>query len=214
MSSGIYIITNTLNGKVYIGQSGHIEKRWREHKRTLNLGTHRNRHLQYAWTQDPLVFEFTIVKECQQEELDYWEDQWLKAKKAYDRDHGYNLMKEVRGPGKISEETKLKISESNKGKGCRVYTEDHRKKLSEARKGKVFGPRSEETKERISKSRKGKLTGIPLKPETKQKMSATRTGLKPSEAALENMRKAQKGHAVSEETKRKISETLKRKGKI
>jgi len=38
--------------------------------------------------------------------------------------------------------------------------------------------------------------------------------LKPSEAALENMRKAQKGHAVSEETKRKISETLKRKGKI
>lgn len=31
MSIGIYKITNLINGKVYIGQSIHIEKRWKEH---------------------------------------------------------------------------------------------------------------------------------------------------------------------------------------
>lgn len=31
MSIGIYKITNLLNGKIYIGQSIHIEKRWKEH---------------------------------------------------------------------------------------------------------------------------------------------------------------------------------------
>lgn len=33
MTSGIYKITNNINGKIYIGQSVHIERRWNEHKR-------------------------------------------------------------------------------------------------------------------------------------------------------------------------------------
>ena len=31
--TGIYKITNMVNGKVYIGQAKDIEKRWKEHKR-------------------------------------------------------------------------------------------------------------------------------------------------------------------------------------
>jgi predicted GIY-YIG superfamily endonuclease len=31
MSIGIYKIENLVNGKVYIGQSVHIERRWQEH---------------------------------------------------------------------------------------------------------------------------------------------------------------------------------------
>ena len=31
--TGIYKITNKINGKVYIGQSGDIHERWLEHKR-------------------------------------------------------------------------------------------------------------------------------------------------------------------------------------
>lgn len=31
MSIGIYKIENLINGKKYIGQSIHIEKRWQEH---------------------------------------------------------------------------------------------------------------------------------------------------------------------------------------
>jgi group I intron endonuclease len=32
MTTGIYKITNKINGKCYIGQSQHIEKRWTDHK--------------------------------------------------------------------------------------------------------------------------------------------------------------------------------------
>jgi group I intron endonuclease len=31
MSIGIYKISNLINGKIYIGQSVHIEKRWQQH---------------------------------------------------------------------------------------------------------------------------------------------------------------------------------------
>ena len=33
---GIYKITNLINGKVYIGQSTNIERRWKDHKRMFN----------------------------------------------------------------------------------------------------------------------------------------------------------------------------------
>jgi group I intron endonuclease len=36
MSIGIYKIENILNGKIYIGQSKHIETRWSEHCRESN----------------------------------------------------------------------------------------------------------------------------------------------------------------------------------
>ena len=40
MMIGIYKITNKLNGKSYIGQSIHTERRWQEHKR--NIGSNKN----------------------------------------------------------------------------------------------------------------------------------------------------------------------------
>ena len=46
---GIYKIENKVNGKVYIGQSIDIEKRWKSHISYLNKGIHRNKHLQSAW---------------------------------------------------------------------------------------------------------------------------------------------------------------------
>lgn len=46
---GIYKITNTTNGKFYIGSSIHITKRWWEHKKWLRLKKHDNPHMQNAW---------------------------------------------------------------------------------------------------------------------------------------------------------------------
>lgn len=51
---------------------------------------------------------------------------------------------------RLSEETKMKISDAMKGK---PKSEEARKKESDAKKGK---PRSEETKRKISEARKGK----------------------------------------------------------
>jgi group I intron endonuclease len=60
---GIYKIENKANGKVYIGQSANINKRWIEHRSNLNNNRHPNRKLQNAWNnygQDN--FDFNILE--------------------------------------------------------------------------------------------------------------------------------------------------------
>ncbi len=58
---GVYKITNTVNGKFYIGASNNIAKRWRSHKRDLNKQTHHNKYLQRAWNKhSELAFIFEV----------------------------------------------------------------------------------------------------------------------------------------------------------
>ena len=47
--SGIYTITNTTNGKVYIGSSSKLTYRFYRHRSDLDAGKHHCRHLQRAW---------------------------------------------------------------------------------------------------------------------------------------------------------------------
>jgi hypothetical protein len=91
----------------------------------------------------------------------------------------------------MSEETKIKIGKSNKGK---VRSEQTRKRLSESHKGKIM---SEENKAKLIKANKGRV----VSDETKKKMSKCQAG--------KNNPMYGKHH--SEETKKRISE--KNKGK-
>ena len=60
---GIYKIENKVNGKVYVGQSIDIERRWYSHKTQLNGNRHGNVHLQNAWNKNGNnSFEFVIVE--------------------------------------------------------------------------------------------------------------------------------------------------------
>jgi len=47
--AGVYQITNNVNGRFYIGSTTDLNKRWIEHKTTLNRGKHRNTQLQIDW---------------------------------------------------------------------------------------------------------------------------------------------------------------------
>ena len=51
MKSGIYIITNIVNGKSYIGSSLDYLQRIRQHKYSLRKGTHYNNHLQSSFNK-------------------------------------------------------------------------------------------------------------------------------------------------------------------
>ena len=51
MVIGIYKITNKINGKVYIGQSNNIFRRWMEHQRDLIYGIHHSSKLQKEWNE-------------------------------------------------------------------------------------------------------------------------------------------------------------------
>ncbi|EHQ90187.1 GIY-YIG nuclease family protein [Desulfosporosinus youngiae] len=71
---GVYQITNNINNKVYIGRSNDIERRWKDHIRQLNKGTHNNQGLQNDWNKyGEGNFAFEIIKLCDEKELKYEE---------------------------------------------------------------------------------------------------------------------------------------------
>jgi len=64
MPAATYEIKNTKNGKVYIGCSTVYPIRWRQHKRRLRKGIHRNKRLQEDYNTFGLeAFEFSVVEE-------------------------------------------------------------------------------------------------------------------------------------------------------
>ena len=79
----------------------------------------------------------------------------------------------------------MKMSENNKGK---ILSEETKMKISESQIGKKRGPMSEETKLKISNANKGK----PKSEEAKKKMSDAKKGKPISEEHKENIIKAQK----------------------
>ena len=181
MTCGIYMIQNKLNNKMYIGQAVDIEKRWGDHRRGLRGGYHDNKHLQNSWKRDGEEnFEFTFLLECEESNLNMYEEYYIFELMTYDPRVGYN--KNYGGKsGRPTKETKRKLSESCKGK---QLSEEHKRKLSESTKGKQL---SEEHKRKISEAEKGKQ----LSAETKRKISESR-----------------KGKQLSEEHKRKLSKPV------
>ena len=63
--SGIYIISNSKNGRVYVGSSKNIEKRKKQHFKDLENNTHHSAKLQrsYNASKDKNVFQFSVIEE-------------------------------------------------------------------------------------------------------------------------------------------------------
>ena len=84
---GIYKITNQINGKIYIGQSIDIEKRWEDHK---YYNSNEKTKLQYALQKYGVSnFSFEIIELCKQEELNEKEIFWISYYNSYE--DGYNM---------------------------------------------------------------------------------------------------------------------------
>jgi group I intron endonuclease len=213
---GIYSIINTNNFKYYIGYSNKINKRFNEHKYALRHNIHANDHLQKSWNKyGEDAFIFTILEECEIENLAIREHYWATLLKTHDSEHGYNILstdnkikihrkrplsKEIcdkisirRKGKKHTEETKLKISEfrlnfyKTNPHPCsgRITNQDTKTKISNSLKGKKH---TQESKDKMSKFQKGKI----LSQETKEKMKKWRTGRRLSEEVKKNMSDAQK----------------------
>jgi group I intron endonuclease len=61
--SGIYAITNTVNGKKYIGSAVNIKIRWTKHRVELKSQSHHSRKLQNSWNKHGAkVFEFSVLE--------------------------------------------------------------------------------------------------------------------------------------------------------
>lgn len=192
IKSGIYSITNLINGKVYYGSSTNINLRWNCHKSRLRRNIHDNPHLQLSWNKyGEKSFQFSVVEELSIEQLQKVEQfylDWCKIFPQWAYNMGFDAISPRRGSkvGPRSEETKQKISESLKGEkaywfGKRLPSEmrDH---ISEKLVGRTI---SNETKQKISEALKGKYVGRkgsmwgkqnPCSDETKKKISIANTG--------------------------------------
>lgn len=134
----IYKIENLVNGKVYIGQTVQKpEMRRYRHFYQLRNNKHRNSHLQNSFNKyGEDHFKFSII--CRfnnEEELNKAETYYINTYNAFNSKHGYNLQSGGSN-GKHAEETKMKISEFNKGK---IFSFEHRRKLSETHSKKCKG---------------------------------------------------------------------------
>ena len=226
----IYKITNTRNGKAYIGQTVQDAVKDRIHQH-LNGGPRGSQLVKraiekygknaftYEILHDGIIPEFLDVLECE-------------AIENFNTlaPNGYNLTTGG-GGGSLSEETKKKISEANKGKTFspetkkkiseankgRKHSEETRRKNSEAKKGKNhpnYGKkRTEETKKKISKNNPMKRTEVRQRhaetlksPETRRKMSEARKGEKNPMYGRTGEKSPNYGKTHSEETRQKISE--------
>lgn len=135
---GIYKYTSP-SGKIYIGSSKNINKRITYYKSESckNQTKLYNSFKKYGYENH----KFEILEECKFEDLYLRERYYGELFNVLD-DNGLNLILPKIGENKIgiSEETRLKMSESKKGDKNVFYGKKH----------------SKETKEKISNSHKGK----------------------------------------------------------
>ncbi len=146
------------------------------------------------------------------------EIKWIKSL----RDSGARLVNLTDGGegacGNIlSEETKKKMSESAKGVKKQPFTKEHKENLSKAKIGKKL------SQHQIDQRTKGQ-TGLKRSEATRKKLSISvslsligkkgrNTGKKHSDATKIKISESAKGRVVTQETRDKISKTLKMKSR-
>lgn len=88
--SAVYQIKNIRTGKVYVGSSVHVYRRWNEHRKMLNFGDHHSCVLQAAWADDGEEwFSFKILEVVDDPvELRVREKHWIKTMNSVR--NGYN----------------------------------------------------------------------------------------------------------------------------
>jgi group I intron endonuclease len=93
MTSGVYVITNTKDGKRYVGVSRDIDSRWYAHRNDLKRGKHGSASLQQAWNEyGEGAFVFAVLEECDWSEFSHKEPMYIKSFRSNESEYGYNTM--------------------------------------------------------------------------------------------------------------------------
>ena len=176
---GIYKITNP-NGKVYIGQSVNIEKRWNRYKNLIPKDC----------IGQPLIYRslikygvknhiFEIIELCNKEELNKLESYYIVLYNSFNSKCGLNLTSG--GTNYLfSDISRRKMSIAQKNK---IVSKETRLKLSAAQIGKT---RSASARKKMSDAHKN------ISKETRLKMSAAQIGKTRSASTRKKMSDAQR----------------------
>lgn len=134
-TSGIYKIANKITGDFYIGSAVNLNKRFISHKSRMRTHKHGNKYLQNVYDKYGLKnLEFIIIEKVS--------NNLIKREQHYidTLNPKYNLRRTAESNigirfGPMAEETKLKISLSNKG---HRHSEETKNKISNFHKGNSY----------------------------------------------------------------------------
>ena len=108
----IYCIESKINNKKYIGQTTDFSARKRSHISDLRNNKHKNTYLQHSWNKyGEDNFDFYIIKECSESELDELERYYISYFNTMDSCFGFNRESGGNAKKKASDKTKKLISE-------------------------------------------------------------------------------------------------------
>lgn len=152
-NSGIYKITNTVNGKIYIGQSRDLKQR----RQDEILKQRVNRHLKNSFKKYGVdKFQIEILAECDIEQLDELEKHFIAEYDSTNPMIGYNKTYGGRHKYKFSPEARQDMSGPNNPFYGKKHTPETIRRLSEIASITHKGRRhSEKTKRKQAKSKIG-----------------------------------------------------------
>jgi group I intron endonuclease len=196
-TSGIYQITCTPTGKIYIGSAINLHRRYKNHLTELRGNRHKNAYLQRAWNKyGELAFEYSVIELVLESFLLEREQYWMDKLGACTRKRGFNILPQA---------------------GSRIGSitpEDVRKKISDRMRGMPGRKWSEETRARLSPIRRERSVRLRIARDAREaERRAARAARPPQKRDPEAVRKtaqANTGKKRTEETRRKMSEALRR----
>jgi group I intron endonuclease len=207
----IYLITNKINGKQYVGQhsGNNLQRYWNKHVNRALSNTSDSVRALYGAVQKygPESFEIEpLILLKIKEQLDVYEKVFIQALNTK-APNGYNLTDGGDGVFNPSQETRLKMSQAQLGKR---QSEETKLKRAEKLRGQK---RTEETKKKMSDALLGNQNclGRFESEETRRKKSVAHKGNKYAQGAFrsEEYRKKLsdifKGRKFSDETRKKMS---------
>jgi group I intron endonuclease len=166
MKSGIYKITNLINGKIYIGSTCNFKDRKSKHKRTKSNTMISRAIFKYGWDN----FTFDAIEFCDKDILIEREQFYLDTLEPFKENNGYNILRNCTSNGwrghHHTEESKKIMSEKkkdsipwNKGKtGVQECSDETRDLMSKNRMGEGNSfynkKHTQESKDKISEKAK------------------------------------------------------------
>lgn len=110
----IYIITNLVTGKKYVGQTTQkLRRRWRQHCQDKRSGRHLHLSISKYGEHNFRVEEFMVC--FSQEALDFYETRLIEELNTF-TPNGYNLCMGALKKGIVTDETRRKMREAKLGK--------------------------------------------------------------------------------------------------
>jgi len=180
----VYLLTNTVNGKVYVGKASDLDSRWQKHLYNASEG-HDTALYRAVRKYGGSAFTRRVLDACDTEDEAFAREiHWIATLAGFGPG-GYNMTAGGEGPSgwKHAEESKALMVHHGASNGMhgQTHTPEAREKIAAAAKAqpRVLGRKhTDEAKVKIAAAAKGnkRCAGRECSDETREKMSASHRG--------------------------------------